>query len=62
MGVDTAWQEVEPMHQLRQGLRWVRLKVRRLRALGNDEDHDDWLEAHRNKPDKPPNLMGPASQ
>ena len=50
------------MRQVRQALQWARLKVRRLRALGNDEDHDDWLDDHRNKPDKPPNVIGPVSQ
>ena len=57
VGGETAWQEVAPLQQLWRGLRWVRLKVRRLRALGNDEVHDDWREAPGNKSDKPPNLI-----
>jgi hypothetical protein len=50
------------MRTITQALRWTGLKLRRLRGLVKDEDHDSWYDEHTAEHDKPPNLMGPGSQ
>ena len=50
------------MRTITQALRSTGLKLRRLRGLVKDEDHDSWYDEHTAKREKRPNLMGPGSQ
>jgi hypothetical protein len=49
------------MRHLTSGLRWAGQRLRRLRALVNDEDKDKWYEDRRSHDEAPhpgPNLGG----
>jgi len=50
------------MRHIKTALRWTTQKVRRLRALVNDEDHDPWNDDHpagqQKSPNTGPNLGG----
>lgn len=41
---------------MRQVLRFMVQKIRSLRALVKDEDHDSWYDDHRGDRGKPPNV------
>lgn len=46
------------MRNVKQALRWTRLKLRRLRVLVRDEDRDTWYDDHKHGDGKPPNVGG----
>lgn len=58
------------MGRVRSSFRWAIEKVRRLRALVQDEDHDAWLDDRRGQPRSAPlsttenvaRLLGPGGQ
>ena len=50
------------MNGPRSAIQQLRARLKRLRALVRDEDHDHWYETHVDKKDKLPNLMGPGFQ
>ena len=46
------------MKHIKLALQWATQKLRRLRALVNDEDHDSWNDDHRGGQAKSPNVGG----
>ena len=44
------------MRRITQAVRWAQVKLRRLRSLVKDEDHDSWYDDHADDHTKPPNV------
>jgi hypothetical protein len=53
---DTSSKEVSLVRRITRAVRWAQVKLRRLRSLVKDEDHDTWYDDHADDHTKPPNV------